>query len=212
MPETELYAVADLSTIWLLAEIYEFEAPLVRPGQAVSMTLAYFPGRTYRGRVTYVYPQLDNTTRTLKVRVEFPNPDFALKPDMYANVELRVDYGRQLSVPQEAVLDSGLQQLVFVALEGGYFEPRPVRLGGKVDDRYIVLDGVKAGERIVTSGNFLLDSESQLKSAASGMGMPGMQHGPGEPEKQPSEPKPVDPSEKIIRSQHQKKPEEHKHD
>jgi RND family efflux transporter MFP subunit len=225
MPETELYAVADLSTIWVLAEIYEFEAPLVRLGQPASMTLAYFPGRTYRGQVTYVYPQLDNMTRTLKVRVEFPNHDFALKPDMYANVELRIDYGRQLSVPQEAVLDSGLQQLVFVALDGGYFEPRQVRLGGKVDDRYIVLGGLKAGERIVTSGNFLLDSESQLKSAASGMGMPGMQHEPGsgEPEKQPpsshSQHKPsvgqekqVDPSRQISPSQHQKKPEEHKHD
>ncbi len=174
-PDTELYAVADLSTVWVLADIYEYELPMIQLGQTAQMNLAYFPDRTFTGKITYIYPQLDNTTRTLKVRLEFPNPDFHLKPDMFANVEIHIDYGRQLSVPEEAVLDSGAEQIVFVAHEGGYFEPRHVRLGGRVDGRVIVLEGLKRGERIVTSGNFLIDSESRLKSALGGMaGMPGM--------------------------------------
>ncbi|MBL8171895.1 MAG: efflux RND transporter periplasmic adaptor subunit, partial [Acidobacteria bacterium] len=178
-PETELYSIADLSTIWVLADIYEYEAPEVKLGQTVNITLSYYPGRVYRGKVTYVYPQLDSTTRTLKVRIEVPNPDFALKPDMYANAEVKIDYGRRLVVPQEAVLDSGSEQTIFIAHEGGYFEPRKVQLGAKVDNNFIILGGLKAGERVVTSANFLVDSESKLKSAAGGMGMPGMNHGGG---------------------------------
>jgi len=176
-PDTELYTVADLSTIWVVADIYEYELPMVQLGQTATMTLSYFPGKTYVGKIAYIYPQLDNTTRTLKVRLEFQNPDFALKPDMFANVELRISYGRQVFVPEEAVLDSGSEQIVFVAHEGGYFEPRKVQLGGKVDDRQIILSGLKPGERIVTSGNFLIDSESRLKSAMGGMA--GMGHGGG---------------------------------
>jgi membrane fusion protein, copper/silver efflux system len=175
-PETELYSIA---TIWVLADIYEYEAPEVKLGQTVNITLSYYPGRVYRGKVTYVYPQLDSTTRTLKVRIEVPNPDFALKPDMYANAEVKIDYGRRLVVPQEAVLDSGSEQTIFIAHEGGYFEPRKVQLGAKVDNNFIILGGLKAGERVVTSANFLVDSESKLKSAAGGMGMPGMNHGGG---------------------------------
>jgi RND family efflux transporter MFP subunit len=178
-PDTELYAIADLSSVWVLADIYEYEAAEVRIGQAATVTLSYLPGRAYRGKVNYIYPQLDNTTRTLKARIEVSNPGFTLKPDMYANVELKVDHGRRVVVPQEAVMDSGAEQTVFVAHEGGYFEPRKVILGAKVDNEYIVLGGLKAGERVVTSANFLIDSESKLKSAAGGMGMPGMNHGGG---------------------------------
>ena len=185
--DTELYAIADLSTIWVLADIYEYEIPQVRVGQAATVTFLYFPGRRYTGRVSYIYPQLDNATRTLKVRVEVPNPNYELKPDMFANVELRSDYGRAVSVPEEAVLDSGAEQLVFVARDNGYFEPRKVQLGAKVSGRYIVLRGLKAGERIVTSGNFLVDSESRLKSATGAMGAAGHgpEHGSPEEEKQP---------------------------
>lgn len=164
-PETELYTIADVSTIWVLADIYEYELPMVRLGQAATMTLTYFPGKEYKGKVTYVYPQVDAATRTIKVRLEFLNPDYRLKPDMYANIELHIDYGKQIFVPQEAVLDSGNMQIVFVALEEGYFEPRRVRLGARVDTSYIILSGLTPGEKIVTSGNFLIDSESQLKAA-----------------------------------------------
>ncbi len=186
-PETELYAIADLSTVWAIADFYEYEVRDIRLGQRVVLTVDSFPGRTFHGTVTYIYPQLDNDTRTLRARVEFSNPDFALKPDMYANAELKIDYGRRLSIPQEAVLDSGAEQLVFVALEGGYFEPRKVQIGDRIDDQVIVLSGLKEGERIVTSGNFLIDSESRLKSAAGAMQMPGMQGGKGAAE-QPQKP------------------------
>jgi RND family efflux transporter MFP subunit len=188
-PETELYAIADLSTIWVLADIYEYEAPMVKLGQTATMTLAYHPGKTFTGKVAYIYPQLDNATRTLKVRFEFPNPDLTLKPEMYADVVLRIEYGAQLSVPEEAVLDSGTEQIVFVAHEDGYFEARKVELGAKVDGRQVVLGGLKPGERIVTSGNFLIDSESRLKSA-----MAGMSHGGGAPaEGQPAATSPPAP-------------------
>jgi RND family efflux transporter MFP subunit len=179
-PDTELYQIADLSSVWVIADIYEYEAPEVKLGQSATVTLSYLPGRGYRGKVAYIYPQLDSTTRTLKARIEVPNPGFTLKPDMYANVELKIDYGRSVVVPEDAVMDSGAEQTVFVAHDGGYFEPRRVTLGAKVDNDYIVLGGLKAGESVVTSANFLIDSESKLKSASGGMGMPGMNHGGGQ--------------------------------
>lgn len=168
-PETELYEIADLSHIWVEADIYEYEADYVKVGQPASMQLSYFPGKTYRGRVTYVYPTLDPKSRTVKVRLEFPNPGFELKPDMYADVDLKVNYGNQVVVPAEAVLDSGTRQLVFLARPGGYFEPREVKVGPRLEDHYVVLSGVEPGDTIVTSGNFLIDSESRLSSATGGM-------------------------------------------
>ncbi len=168
-PEADLFVIADLSNIWIQAEVYEYEIPSVSLGQKASVTFPSFPAKTFTGKVTYISPEMDPKTRTLKIRVELPNPDFKIKPDMYANVELKTDYGKKLSIPQEAVLDSGANQTVFIAKEGGYFEPRKITAGPRVDGRLIVLDGLKAGERVVTSANFLIDSESQLKSAAGGM-------------------------------------------
>ena len=177
-PETDLYDIADLSTIWVYVDIYEYEAPFVRIGQPASMELSYFPGKTYRGRVAYVYPTLDPKTRTIKVRLEFPNPNFALKPEMYADVQLTIDYGMQIVVPSEAVLNSGTRQVVFIAKPGGYFEPREIKVGDRFDGQYAVLAGLKPGEKIVASGNFLIDSESRLGTALQGMaGMPGMSDG-----------------------------------
>ncbi len=177
-PETELYVLADLSTVWVQAEVYEYEASEIKLGQTALLTLAAQPGRSIRGKVSYLAPQLDSATRTLKVRIAAPNPGFALKPEMFANVELNIDYGRHVVVPQEAVLDSGKEQTVFVARAEGYFEPRQVTLGAQVENNVIILSGLKAGERVVTSANFLIDSESRLKSAATGMGHSG--HG-GQP-------------------------------
>ncbi|MGH9834893.1 MAG: efflux RND transporter periplasmic adaptor subunit [Blastocatellia bacterium] len=187
-PETELYTIADLSTVWVIADIYEYEAPEIKLGQWATVTLTYLPGRAFRGKVAYIYPQLDNTTRTLKARIEIHNHDLTLKPDMYANVELQINYGMRVVAPEEAVMDSGAEALVFVAHEGGYFEPRKVSIGAKVSNEVIVLNGLKAGERVVTSANFLIDSESKLKSAVGGMGMPGMSHGgsPGGESKAPA--------------------------
>lgn len=180
-PELELYTIADISNIWIIAEVYEYEMSALRLGQTAVVSFPSFPGKVFTGRVTYIQPDLDPKTRTAKVRIELPNKNFLIKPDMYADVELKADFGRSLSVPQEAVLDSGASQTVFVSKEGGYFEPRKVTLGPKVDNRFVVLSGVKEGEQVVTSANFLIDSESQLKSATGGMEAAGHAgHGGGE--------------------------------
>lgn len=168
-PDTELYTVSDYSTVWVNADIFEYEVPFVKVGQPSAMQLSYYPGKTWTGHVSFIYPTVDPTTRTVKVRMEFPNPDFQLKPQMFADVKLKIDYGNQIVVPQEAVLDSGKEQTVFVAHEGGYFEPRKIAMGAKVDGKIAVLSGLKAGEIVVTSGNFLVDSESRLKSATGSM-------------------------------------------
>jgi len=168
-PEMDLYTIVDLSTAWVLADIYEYEVPYVKVGQTATMHLSYFPGKSYVGRVTFINPTVDPKTRTAKVRLELPNPQLELKPEMFTDVELAIDYGTQIVVPQEAVLDSGTEQVVFVAHGEGYFEPRKIQAGARVGDQVVVLDGLRPGETIVTSGNFLIDSESRLKSAMAGM-------------------------------------------
>lgn len=176
MPAMELYALADLSTVWVLADVYEYEIPLVKLGQQATMTLSYFPGQTFKGKVTYVYPTLETKTRTVKVRFELPNPQWALKPGMFANIDIQIPRGKRLVVPNTAVLDSGTEQLVFIDQGQGMFEPRKVTVGVRTRDAYEILEGIQAGELVVTRGNFLVDSESNLK-AATEMMMPGMDMG-----------------------------------
>jgi len=177
-PEMDLYTITDLSQVWSYLDIYEFELPLVKVGQDVTLTLASFPGETVHGAVTYIYPTLDPQTRTNKIRVEFPNPRYKLKPDMYATAEIRVDLGTRLAVPEDAVLDSGTEQIVFQVTGDGHFEPRRVTLGSKAEGYYAVLGGLSAGDEVVTSANFLVDSESRLKAATGAMtGHGGMQMG-----------------------------------
>jgi membrane fusion protein, copper/silver efflux system len=171
-PNKELYLVADLSDIWVDADIYEYEIPYVHLGQKATMQLSYDPGKTYSGRVTYIYPTVDPQTRTEKVRIEFANPNFDLKPQMFADVSIEVNYGTHVLVPAEAVLDSGSRKTVFISRGDGYFEPRQIQVGPQVDNRYIVLSGLKPGETIVRSGNFLIDSESQLSAATEDMTAP----------------------------------------
>jgi Cu(I)/Ag(I) efflux system membrane fusion protein len=168
-PETELYTVSDLSTVWAEAQIFENEVPYVHLGQKIVLTLSYVPGRTYTGKVSYIDPTVDAQTRSVRVRVQIANPRYALKPQMFADAQLRVDYGTKVVVPQEAVLDSGTEQIVFVVHEGGIFEPRKVTLGPVIDGNVAVLTGLRGGETVVTSGNFLVDSESRLKSSMGGM-------------------------------------------
>ena len=168
-PDTELYTIADLSRIWVMADVFEYEASQIRTGQAAGVTLAYYPGKTLRGTVSYIQPQVDPMTRTLKARIELDNPDTLLKPEMFADVEFRVDSGMRLSVPAEAVLDSGRVKRVFLDRGDGYFEPRVIETGERMGDRIEILRGLKSGDRVVTSGNFLIDSESQLKGAVAGM-------------------------------------------
>jgi Cu(I)/Ag(I) efflux system membrane fusion protein len=172
-PGMRLYRIVNLSTVWLHADIYEYEVPLVREGQEVTISLSYYPGETFSGKITYIYPYLDTQTRTNKIRLEFANPQGKLKPGMYANSEIEINLGPTLTVPESAVLQSGLRQLVFVEQGQGVFAPREVKLGVKAASRFAVLEGLTAGERVVTSGNFLLDSESKLQSATSMMDMMG---------------------------------------
>ncbi len=168
-PDMDLYTISDLSTIWVNADVYEYEVPFVKVGQTADMQLSYYAGKIYTGKITYIYPTVDPVSRTVKVRIEFPNPSFELKPQMFANVQLKIDYGKQILAPQEAVMDSGDKQYVFVVHEGGVFEARMIQMGAKFEGKVVVLSGLKAGETVVTSGNFLIDSESRLKSAMSGM-------------------------------------------
>ncbi|MCA9422735.1 MAG: efflux RND transporter periplasmic adaptor subunit, partial [Nitrospira sp.] len=140
------------------------------------ITLPYFPNEIFKGTVTYIYPVLDPKTRTVKVRFELPNPDWKLKPDMFANVNMQISLGERLVVPSTAVLDSGTRQVVFVDEGRGMFEARNVALGVRTRDWYEIRKGIKPGDMVVTSGNFLIDSESSLK-AATGMMMPGMDMG-----------------------------------
>ena len=174
MPGTGLYKIGDLSSIWVIADIYESELPFIKIGDRAKITLAYYPGEIFEGTATYIYPSLDPKTRTAKVRFDLPNPEFRLKPEMWANVELKTSLGRKLVVPEDAVMDSGTMQMVFVDRGQGHFESRHIQAGSKVQGYYEVLSGLKEGERVVTSANFLIDSESQLKGALGGMG--GHQH------------------------------------
>jgi Cu(I)/Ag(I) efflux system membrane fusion protein len=173
-PEMNLYEITDLSTVWVYADIYEYELPVVKTGQEATVTLAAYPGETFRGKVVYIYPYLNKETRTVKVRMEFPNPQDKLKPGLYGNAEIQVKPGKQLAISEEAVLDSGTRKLVFVDKGGGMYEPREVTLGHKVDHLYPVLSGLKPGEKVVASGTFLIDSESKLMAATNMMGALGM--------------------------------------
>jgi Cu(I)/Ag(I) efflux system membrane fusion protein len=165
-----LYKIADLSVVWLIADIYESELPVIRLGQPATIQMAYYPGEVFTGKAIYIYPYLDAQTRTAKVRYEFANPHGKLKPEMFANVEITVRLGDKLAVPEGAVIDTGVRKVVIVDRGSGYFEPREVRLGVKAGDVFEVLGGLKSGERVVTSANFLIDSESKLKEAVGGMG------------------------------------------
>jgi Cu(I)/Ag(I) efflux system membrane fusion protein len=173
-PGTELYMIADLSRIWIMADIYEYELPLIRLDQKATVTLSYDPQTHLVGSVGFIYPTLDPQTRTAKVRFEVANPGEQLKPGMYANVELTIPFGNRLAIPRDAVLETGERQVIFIHHGGGKLEWRSVKLGVQTGEWVEVLEGVEEGDHIVTSANFLIDSESQLKSAVRGMA--GMKH------------------------------------
>jgi Cu(I)/Ag(I) efflux system membrane fusion protein len=163
MPGEKLFDIADLSNVWVIADIYENELPLVKQGQSAKITLSYFPGKEMNALIDYVYPTLSAETRTAKVRFTLPNPDAQLKPQMFTNVEISIPLGRKLAVPSEGVLDTGIRQIVYVDKGDGYFEPREVKTGLKVDGMIEILAGLKQGEKIASSAIFLIDSEAQLK-------------------------------------------------
>ncbi len=163
-PGMNLYKIADLSSIWIIADIYEYEVPLVKVGQTALVTLPYDSGQSYRATLNYIYPSLDPVSRTVKVRLSMKNPGLMLKPEMFANVQIMVSPGSKLVIPCEAVIDSGRRQIVYIEKKPGVYEMRDVTLGQRGEDYVEVLKGIKKGERVVTSGNFLIDSESQLRS------------------------------------------------
>ena len=175
-PAMDLYTLANLSTVWVLVDVYEYEISLVQLGQEARITLSYFPGQDFKGNVTYIHPVLESKTRTVKVRFELPNPKWRLKPGMFANVVLQIPRGKRLVVPRTAVLDSGTEQVVFIDRGQGMFEPRKVKVGLRTRDTYEILEGITSGDMVVTRGNFLVDSESNLKAAMEMM-MPGMDMG-----------------------------------
>jgi Cu(I)/Ag(I) efflux system membrane fusion protein len=174
MPGEELYKIADLSKVWLMADFYESEIAKIKIGQTAEITVNAYPNEPFVGKVQYIYPYLEPETRTTKVRFELSNPDGKLKPEMYANVEVQINLGRRLAVPAAAVLDSGTRRLVFIDKGGGMYEPREVKLGERADGWFAVAAGLAEEERVVTSANFLIDSESKLQAATNLMGAVGM--------------------------------------
>jgi RND family efflux transporter MFP subunit len=169
-PGMDLYTVADISRVWILAAIYEYELPFVKAGQEAEITLPYEPGVVYKGSVSFIYPYLSASTRTIQVRIEFRNPGLMLKPDMYVNVMIRSKKARNvLGVPSDAVIRTGTHNIVITALGGGKFLPREVTLGPGGRGMVEIKSGLAEGETVVTSGQFLIDSESSLKQAVTRM-------------------------------------------
>lgn len=165
MPGERLYRIAPLSRVWIEAEVYEYELPLVRVGQTATVSLPYRPDRAIEADVAYVYPTLDPKTRTARIRLKVPNADLALRPDMYANVYIRAERGERLLVPQSAVLYAGERNFVFRAEGDGRFEPQAVEVGLRSGDDVEIVSGLAEGDEIVTSGTFLIASESRLRAA-----------------------------------------------
>jgi Cu(I)/Ag(I) efflux system membrane fusion protein/cobalt-zinc-cadmium efflux system membrane fusion protein len=164
-PGTKLYTIADLSTVWVYAQVFQSDLDRIAVGDSASITTDALPGRTLRGRVSFIQPQVDDMTRTSKVRLEIANPELILSLGMFVNVRVDAPLGRQLTIPASGVFQSGTRQIAFVDRGGGYFEPREIETGAQAGDDLIVQGGLKAGEHIVTSANFLIDSESQIQAS-----------------------------------------------
>lgn len=163
MPGEKLFDLADLSTVWVISDIYEYELSLIKVGQTANISLSYFPGKVFSSTIDYIYPSLSADTRTAKVRFTIKNPSAQLKPQMFTNVEIRIGMGRRLVIPDDAVIDTGTRQIIYVDKGEGNFEPREVHLGLKADGMTEVIQGLEAGEKVASSGTFLIDSEAQLK-------------------------------------------------
>ncbi len=165
-PETRLYTIADLTELWVYAQVFQNDAGRIKPGDPAEVALDAYPGKVFRGRVDYLLPQVDMATRTMPVRLVFPNPGLKLRPGMFVNVKVGLPLGRQLIVPASAAFHSGTRNILFLYHGEGQIEPREVEFGPQVGDNIVVLKGVEAGDQIVTSANFLIDSEAQLQAAA----------------------------------------------
>ncbi|UCV22330.1 efflux RND transporter periplasmic adaptor subunit [Ferribacterium limneticum] len=185
MPGEALYQVADLSSVWAIADVFEQDIGLVKSGGKAKVKINAYPDKTFEGTISYVYPTLKAETRTIQVRIDLPNTNNLLKPGMFAQLELPTTAkGAVVTVPNSAVIDSGTRQIVLVQAKEGRFEPREVKLGARSDDRVEVIDGVRDGEQVVVAANFLIDAESNLKAAIGGFGHSG--HGAAAPSDKPA--------------------------
>lgn len=164
-PDSKLYTIADLSTVWVYANVFQDAVGRLRPGDPAQVTVDAYPGREFNGRVDQILPQVDPATRTVRVRLIFHNPGVALKPGMYVNVDINVPLGKQLVIPASAVLESGSRAIAFIDHGDGSLEPREIQTGPQIDDSVVVLKGLLPGDHIVSSANFLVDSEAQLQAA-----------------------------------------------
>ncbi|MFN7913947.1 MAG: efflux RND transporter periplasmic adaptor subunit [Vicinamibacterales bacterium] len=171
-PDSDLYTITDLSHVWLMADVFESDIADIRTGDAALVTFSNSAAPPIRAHVNYIQPQVDPTTRTLQVRLDVANPNLRMKPDMFVNVEFTATAATQLTIPNDAVLDTGERQTVFVDRGDGYLEPRQVTIGERLGERVTITAGLRPGERIVASGTFLIDSESQLRAAARGLATP----------------------------------------
>jgi RND family efflux transporter MFP subunit len=165
-PATRLYAIADLSRVWINAQIYQDDAGRLKPGDPAKITVDSYSGQTFEGRIESILPQVDTATRTIRARIDIANPGLRLKPGMFVNVDLKFNLGRRLVIPASAVLQSGNRQIAFIDRVGGRLESKEIVAGPRIGDELIVVKGLSANQRIVTSANFLIDSESQLQAAA----------------------------------------------
>jgi Cu(I)/Ag(I) efflux system membrane fusion protein/cobalt-zinc-cadmium efflux system membrane fusion protein len=188
-PETRLYTVADLSNVWVNAQVFQNDIGKLAPGNTAEVTVDAYPGRTFNGRIEQILPQVDMTTRTVRVRLAFSNPGLKLKPGMYVNVLLKSPMGKYMVVPASAVFHSGTRNMVFVNQGGGLLEPHEVDLGERMGDYYVIKKGLSVGDPVVTSANFLIDSEAQLQAAAGafmppppGAGQAAAMNAPGQPQ------------------------------
>lgn len=181
-PEMSTFKIADLSTIWALGQIFEYEVAAVKLGQTATIEFPYGQSRrTLTGRITYIYPDIDPATRRARVRIAFKNPGLEFKPETYVTVVIQTPPRHELAVPKEAVIDTGVKQYAILAHPNGYFEPREITTGAPSDEFYAVVSGLARGDRVVTSAQFLVDSETNLQAAlqAMSMSMPGMDMGGG---------------------------------
>ena len=184
-PDTKLYTIADLSTVWVYANVFQNDVGRLKPGDPAQVTVDAYPGRHFNGRIDQVLPQVDPATRTVRVRLVFRNPGVVLKPGMYVNIAIAVPLGRQLVIPASAVMQTGSRAIAFINHGNGNLEPRTIEVGPQLDDSMIVLNGLKAGEQIVSSANFLVDSEAQLQQALAAFAPPSPQAATG-PSKAPA--------------------------
>jgi multidrug efflux pump subunit AcrA (membrane-fusion protein) len=164
-PEMELYHIADLSRIWIIVTLYEYDVAVISVGDAAEIQLPYDPDKSFKGKISYIYPEIELETRTAKARIEIDNPDQKLKPGMFSNIELKKNLGEAIVVPDDAVIDTGTRKIVFVKTGPSRFEPRDVKSGPRIENTFAILSGLKEGEEIVTSAHFLIDAESKFQAA-----------------------------------------------